>query len=175
MSTPSLEYLNTVWQYLPQGHEKPLKQAFYNTVANIFVVIAAIVAVTVYFILAPFIRPLYWAVLCGTFLYPFKRRLTNLLRQWLKGLNSSGTPFALGLAILPLQIADSAAESMTNVIWSNIRVVLGLFIGIPSIYLAYYFTPLHSTIPMLLLLLDWLYEFLEYFSSGWVCAFSSLF
>ncbi|CAG5130480.1 unnamed protein product [Candidula unifasciata] len=171
MSTPSLEYLNTVWQYLPQGHEKALKQAFYNTAANIFVVIAAAVAVTVYFILAPFIRPLYWALLCGTFLYPFKRSLTNLLRQWLKGLDKSGTPFAVGLAILPLQIGNSLAESISTIIWSNIKIVLGLFLGIPSIYWVYYFTPLRKAIPFLGMLLSWLYEFLEYFSTSWVWTF----
>ncbi|BFZ22646.1 hypothetical protein BsWGS_25685 [Bradybaena similaris] len=171
MSTPSLEYLNTVWQYLPQGHEKALKQAFYNTAANIFVVIAAAVAVTVYFILAPFIRPLYWALLCGTFLYPFKRSLTNLLRQWLKGLNKSGTPFAVGLAILPLQIGNSVAESISTIIWSNIKVVLGLFLGIPSIYWIYYFTPLRKAVPFLGMVLSWLYEILEYFSTSWVWTF----
>ncbi|CAL1536209.1 unnamed protein product [Lymnaea stagnalis] len=170
MATPSLD-LNNVWQYISQGHEKPLKQAFYNTVANIFVVIAAAVAVAVYFILAPFIRPLYWALLCGNFLYPFKRSLTNVLRQWLKGLQDSGTPFAVGLVLLPFQIGNTLAESMTAAIWANFKLLLGVVISIPSLYMLYHFTPLYNMLGLLTLLLNFLYDFMEYFNSNWVWTF----
>ncbi|KAI8767866.1 hypothetical protein BgiMline_026853 [Biomphalaria glabrata] len=171
MSSPSLEYLNNVWQYLPQGHEKPLKQAFYNAVANIFVGLAAAVAVAVYFILAPFIRPLYWALLCGNFLYPFKRSLTNVLRQWLKGLQTSGTPFAVGLILLPFQMGNTVAESMTVAIKTNFKVILGLLVAIPAIYTLYHFLPMHIMLYLLTGSFSIFCDIMEYFNTNWVWTF----
>lgn len=171
MSTPSLEYLNNVWQYLPQGHEKPLKQAFYNTIANIFIVLAGAVSVAVYFILAPFIRPLYWALLCGNFLYPFKRSLTNVLRQWLKGLQDSGTPFAVGMILLPFKIANTLAESMTMMIWANIKLLFGIAFAISAMYILYHFIPLSYLFDILCSFLNFLYDFVEYFNSYWVSCY----
>lgn len=115
MASPSLEYFNSVFQYVPQGHEKALKQAFYNTAANIFILFACAALIAVYFILNPFLRPLCWAVLCGTFLYPFKRSLTNVLKKWLNGLRTSDTPFAVGLVILPVQVSVVKLYCVLNV------------------------------------------------------------
>ncbi|CAE1308736.1 unnamed protein product [Acanthosepion pharaonis] len=114
MASPSFEYFRSsfdnVFQILPQGHEKALKKALYNTAANFFVIFASLVVVAGYFVLQAFLRPLLWAVLCGTFLYPFKRTLTSGLRSWLQGLDQSGTPFAAGLVLLPLKSVHDVSE-----------------------------------------------------------------
>lgn len=168
MASPSLEYLNNVWQYVPQGHEKPLKQAFYNTIANIFVLLAAAAVVAVYFVFSPFLRPLCWAVLCGTFLYPFKRTLTDGLRGWLKGLSSSGTPFFLGLVILPVQVVASTSDTLSDVIRHNFAVILAVLAGLISLQLFYHFGPLYKLAQALLAVLNFVYDFLDYFSTLWV-------
>jgi hypothetical protein len=171
MASPSLEYLNNVWQYVPQGHEKALKQAFYNTVANIFVLAAAAAVVAVYFVLAPFVRPLCWALLCGTFLYPFKRSLTDALRNWLNGLSCSGTPFFVGLVILPVQVVRKTTDTLSDVIWSHFGVILAVFVGLPVVQLLYHFGPLRSMAMAVLSVLDFLYDLMGYFSALWVRPF----
>ncbi|RUS83505.1 hypothetical protein EGW08_008755, partial [Elysia chlorotica] len=173
-SRPSIAYqLNNImsmWQLVPQGHEKHLKQAFYNTLANVFIVFTAAAAIGVYYILAPFVQPLYWAVLCGTFLYPFKWRLTNVLRCWLTGLQKSGTPFAVGLVILPAQISNNVATAMTETIW-NYRKALSVFvIGLPVTYFLYYFAPPDALLQYTISFLSSLNGFVDYFNSNWVIA-----
>ncbi|GFO39768.1 transmembrane protein 245-like [Plakobranchus ocellatus] len=165
-----LNNIMNMWHFLPQGHEKHLKQAFYNTLANVFIIFTALAAVGVYYILAPFVQPLYWAVLCGTFLYPFKWRLTNILRGWLTGLQKSGTPFAVGLVVLPVQISNNFAYVMTQTIWNYKKALVALVLGLPMTYCLYHFAPANTIYNFSFGLLVSLNGFVDYFNSNWVIA-----
>ncbi|XP_076305231.1 transmembrane protein 245-like isoform X2 [Tachypleus tridentatus] len=130
-----------VLNFVPGGHEKALKQAFYSTAAILFVIFAFTAAVPVYFVFEPFIEPLLWAVLFGSFLHPFKQKLTVLFRGWLKGLRQDGAPLALGLVICPFKIIDGISEGIGYFLLQYVKVFLGLGIGLPLLCFIYGLLP----------------------------------
>ncbi|CAN7948983.1 unnamed protein product, partial [Ixodes hexagonus] len=131
------EFLN----YLPQGHEKALKQAVYNTATILFAAFVSVAGVAVYFILRPFLGPLLWAVLFGSVLHPFKRSLCVLLGGWLDALREDGTPLAVGIVCLPFQVVDAVAERACTAVLRYLKAFLTASLVVPALYLAYHFLP----------------------------------
>ncbi|EDV19416.1 uncharacterized protein TRIADDRAFT_33619 [Trichoplax adhaerens] len=105
-SSPIHHFFNSFVQ-----HEKSsLQQALFLTAANVLTILTAAAAFSLYYVLQTFLRPLLWAVLLGTFLYPFKQSATQSSRQWVNQLQSTGTPLMIAIAILPFQTIDTVAE-----------------------------------------------------------------
>ncbi|XP_075148232.1 transmembrane protein 245 isoform X3 [Haematobia irritans] len=101
--------LNRIMRIRSQNHES-FKAAMYN-----FLIAAGIAAfVAVCFILGPFVRPLLWAFLMGAVLFPFKRKLAQLLNRWFEKLEERDSNVFVSLCLAPLEATESCGSFFVN-------------------------------------------------------------
>ncbi|XP_055347024.1 transmembrane protein 245-like isoform X2 [Paramacrobiotus metropolitanus] len=89
------------------GHEVAFRQALFTAVGQFFLVLVLLVGYQVYFILQTFLKPLAWAALSGTILFPLKAYLAHGIRGWILRMKASRTPLVVGLVITPFKLVDA--------------------------------------------------------------------
>ena len=127
-----------------QQNEKALKLAFYNTAALVFVALSVCAAIAVYYVLEPFLRPLLWAALCGAFLYPFKWKLTQIVRGFLRSLRESKTPVVVGAVMVPFQLANKVSDIVGSFVVQKIRVFIMFCFIAAFVYVLYIVQPFNE-------------------------------
>lgn len=170
--------LDNVLNFVPQGHEKALKHAFYNAAGMIFVLFGLAAAAAVYFVLQPFLKPLLWAVLFGSVLHPFKHGLTDVVRRWFRHLKKTGTPLTVGVILLPVGVIEHTSQTIGNIVQRHLTAMTAVTVTLATIYMTYVFTP-QSLLKLGIFLKDMLvyhtHDFLDYFSTVWVSSYLVLY
>ncbi|XP_053945266.1 transmembrane protein 245 isoform X2 [Anastrepha ludens] len=101
--------LNKLMRMRSQNNET-FKAAMYN-----FLIAAGIAAfVAVCFILGPFVRPLLWAFLMGAVLFPFKRRLAQLLNGWFERLEDRDSNVMVSICLAPLEATEYCGSLLVS-------------------------------------------------------------
>ncbi|XP_012254878.1 transmembrane protein 245 isoform X2 [Athalia rosae] len=123
------------------GHEKALKQGLYNAVALFLLFAATIAFYGLYFILSPFVKPLIWALLCGSVLFPFKLKLATAVKSWFAAIETSNKPFVVNVAMIPVQFIDDISEIIGSFLRKNLKYIGPVVVAIPVLLLIYNYTP----------------------------------
>lgn len=132
-----MNFLNVI----PRGHEKALKQAFFNAGALFILFLCGAAGWALFYILEPFMKPLIWALLIGSVVHPFKYFLTTKFELWFHDLTVSSTPLFLGFFLLPIHLVDDLSESIGNVLKNYIKILTILGTGVMIAFLVYTYTP----------------------------------
>lgn len=153
------------------NHDKMLRQAIYNTGANVLVVLVGFGVVALYWVLESFFRPLMWAILCGAFLHPFKYRVTRNVKSWLTGLQQSHTPIAFGMFMIPLNILDSSSESLIQSVQKRWRIIVTVIVVFSTLYITYIQVPMNikQFTAFIWQMVSAFSDLISCFSFTWVC------
>ncbi|KAJ2953387.1 hypothetical protein O0L34_g977 [Tuta absoluta] len=111
---------------LSEGNEKPMKHGFYNAFALFILAVCCAAVYVLFLILEPFFKPLFWALLVGSLLHPFKYRLSKKLKSWFEGLEKSETSVAVGLMGIPLNLVNLASDTVGVQFKEHYKTVIGL-------------------------------------------------
>lgn len=126
---------------------KALQQAVYTTISTFFLILCLAVGVCIYFILEPFLRPLLWALLCGTLLHPLKHTITERFKLRLNLMTNYDIPLLIGIFISPVVYLNELSAFLERQFLVHWKVVTGL---------SMLCVILHSTLPYHYILTTWL-------------------
>lgn len=132
-------------------YEKPLKNAFYNGIALLLLCVCSFFAWGSFKILEPFLKPLFWALLCGSVLHPLKYRLSSNFKSWIIFLENTdfNPPFIIGIVSCPAKIIIDLSEFVGDYVkkqWRKIMFGISLFILLLVAY---------NYIPQFLICITW--------------------
>ncbi|RXG58786.1 Transmembrane protein, partial [Armadillidium vulgare] len=131
-----------VWrQFIPQGHDTALRNAFYNVAAAVFVGGAIAAAWSVYLILQPFVQALMWAVLCGSVLHPVKYTISTSVRKWLLEVDKTKSLLSFSVVFLPITCLDNLSEFIGWYVMNHMKAVTAVTVLLPLFYLIIHHTP----------------------------------
>ena len=117
-------------------------QAVYNVVVFTIAGLLLAILVAVYCILEPFLHPLLWATLIGTFLFPFKQSSSTRIEAWLNDLDVAGIPLAVAALWSPLVLVNYLMTRCEQVMRSYGRQFLYLVAASGVLYAVYEFSVL---------------------------------
>ncbi|XP_014240772.1 transmembrane protein 245-like [Cimex lectularius] len=124
-----------------ESNDKAFKLAMFNALAMIVVLISVITLSGVYFILQPFIKPLAWALLCGSALHPFKEIIANKCRREIDNLESSSRPVYVNLLLIPFDLTSRWSDSIGDFLVDRMKIIITFLLVLSTMSGFYFYTP----------------------------------
>ncbi|KAJ8714100.1 hypothetical protein PYW08_007720 [Mythimna loreyi] len=115
---------------ITEGNEKPMKHGFYNAFALFILAVCCVAVYVLFLILEPFFKPLFWALLVGSLLHPFKYKLSKKLKSWFEDLEKSNTSVVVGLMVIPVNVVNFASDTVGQQFIDHYKTVIGLLSAI---------------------------------------------
>ncbi|CAG9565557.1 unnamed protein product [Danaus chrysippus] len=115
---------------LSEGNEKPMKHGFYNAFALFILTICCTAVYVLFLILEPFFKPLFWALLVGSLLHPFKYKLSKKIKTWFEELEKSNSSVIYGLMVIPVDVINYASDTVGYQFRDHYKTVIGLLSAI---------------------------------------------
>ena len=116
--------LDNFLQYVPKEHEKAFRQALYNVFAMTIFLVAAVATYYVSVVMQPFLFPIFWAVLVGFVLHPYKVMLTGWTVWILEDIKDANVPSAIYGFSLLWRGSISLCNSVGDYFVSKVKVIL---------------------------------------------------
>ena len=104
----------------PFSDKKALKYAFWNAVVITCLMSILALCIAVFLVFQVFLRPICWALIVGTCLFPCKLMLTRHLREYLHRNRENGNLFGLTVVLAPIHLARSSIARILATLWSKI-------------------------------------------------------
>ncbi|CAH2094685.1 unnamed protein product [Euphydryas editha] len=111
---------------LSEGNEKPMKHGFYNAFALFILTVCCAAVYVLFLILEPFFKPLFWALLVGSLLHPFKYKLSKKIKTWFEDLEKSNSCVIYGLMIIPVDVINYASDTVGYQFIEHYKTVIAL-------------------------------------------------
>ncbi|KAL1451666.1 hypothetical protein WDU94_006024 [Cyamophila willieti] len=141
------DFLNNIeTNIIPHGHEKAFKQALYNGLAVLLITICACTCYAVYLILNLFLKPLLWALITGTVLFPMKKLIANYLKFYVKSMKSHS--MLIQTVYVPVLFVDSVSDMIGN----KVHYICHLPYTIPSLAASLVFGFIYFYVPSILVI-----------------------
>ncbi|XP_015586953.1 transmembrane protein 245 isoform X2 [Cephus cinctus] len=138
--TPMDNLLNMLSGFSPD-HEKAFKQGFYNAVAIFLLCLGLSAGYGLYIILSPFVKPLIWALLCGSVLFPFKLSITSIVQSWFTAAEMSNKPLIVNLTMIPIRIVDELSDVIGSFLVKHLKYIAVILVVAGTVLIAYNYTP----------------------------------
>nr|CDS27487.1 protocadherin 11 [Hymenolepis microstoma] len=97
-----------------------MKFAFYNAAFIVLLVLVVLLCSAIFLMFQVFLRPIGWALVVGTCLFPFKLMMTAYFRAYLQKGKASERPFSLTLALTPVHLIRSSASTLLGALRTTI-------------------------------------------------------
>lgn len=123
--------LDNFLHYVPKSHEAALRQAIYNGLVFIFLAIVLMASYYGLVVMKPFLYAIFWAVLAGFVLHPYKAWLTRRVLLTLDQAQPSALPLSLRCGLGGARRLLAACDATGSFILSKLHVIVALGLAWP--------------------------------------------